>query len=308
MAEGGSGVARTGTGRTRRRAPSLARSRVHRLARLVALAALQTAFAATPALAGGRLLATDGATQLEGSAGSGLVPWAVIAGTGTDREIGGSGFATGVFVDELRLASFGAAAGFFDRVELSFAHQDLEVRPLDENIRQNVFGLKVRAIGDLVYGKIPAIAFGVQVKHLLDFDVPEAVGADSDVGVDLYGGASRLFLGVLGGHNLLLNGMVRASKANQIGLLGFGGPGRDNYQFGFEGSAAVFLTRRVAVGYDFRQKSKNLRAVNEDPWQAAFVAVVPSKHFKLVAAYARLGHVAGLGHQDGAYLSLQGSF
>jgi len=264
--------------------------------------------AAGPARAGGRLLATDGAIQIEGSAGSGLVPWAVIAGTGTRDEIGGSGFATGLFVDDLRLASFGIAGGLYDRVELSFAHQVLEVRPLDEDLRQNVFGLKVRLAGDLVYGRVPAIALGAQYKHMLDFDIPKAVGADDDFGVDLYGGVSKLFLGGLFGHNVLLNGVVRASKANEIGLLGFGGPGRDNYQFHFEGTAAVFLTRRVVVGYDFRQKSKNLRAVNEDPWQAAFLAIVPSRHFKVVAAYARLGEVAGLGHQDGAYLSLQGSF
>jgi len=124
----------------------------------------------------------------------------------------------------------------------------------------------------------------------------------------IYGGVSRLFLGGLFGHNVLLNGVVRASRANEIGLLGFGGPGRDNYQFQFEGTAAVFLTRRVAIGYDFRQKSKNLRVADEDPWQDVFLAVVPSRHFKLVAAYARLGEVAGLGHQDGAYLSIQGSF
>lgn len=286
-----------------------ARLRDRRLAALAwTLVCAALLFVAGPAQAGGRLLATDGATQIEGSAGSGLVPWAVIAGSGTRDEIGGSGFATGVFVDDLRLASFGIAGGLYDRVELSFAHQVLEVRPLDEDLRQNVFGLKVRAVGDLVYGRVPAIAFGAQFKHMLDFDVPKAVGADEDFGVDLYGGVSRLFLGGLFGHNVLLNGVVRASKANQIGLLGFGGPGRDNYQFHFEGTAAVFLTRRVVVGYDFRQKSKNLRAVNEDPWQAAFLAVVPSRHFKVVAAYARLGEVAGLGHQDGAYVSLQGSF
>jgi hypothetical protein len=260
------------------------------------------------ARAGGRLLATDGATQIEGSAGSGLVPWAVIAGTGTRDEIGGSGFATGVFVDDLRLASFGVAAGFWDRVEVSFAHQILEVRPLGEDLRQNVFGAKVRVVGDLVYGRVPAIALGAQFKHMLDFDVPRAVGADDDWGVDLYGGASRLFLGGFFGHNVLLNGVVRATRSNEIGLLGFGGPGRDNYQFYFEGSAALFLTRRIALGYDFRQKSKNLSAVDEDPWQDVFLAFVPNRWFKVVAAYARLGEVAGLGHQDGAYLSLQGSF
>ena len=121
------------------------------LAWTLAFAVVHSFAGVVPARADGRLLATDGATQIEGSAGSGLVPWAVIAGTGTRDEIGGSGFATGVFVDDLRLASFGVAAGFYDRVELSFAHQVLEVRPLGEDLRQNVFGVKVRApLGDVV--------------------------------------------------------------------------------------------------------------------------------------------------------------
>ena len=42
---------------------------------------------------GGRLLATGGVTQLEGAAGGGIVPWAVIGGYGTRDEIGATGFA-----------------------------------------------------------------------------------------------------------------------------------------------------------------------------------------------------------------------
>lgn len=282
---------------------------VHRLVRSLSTACALVGLAASgQAWAGGRLLATGGATQIEGAAGSGIVPWSVIAGTGTRDEIGGSAFGTGVFVDELRLASFGAAIGLYDRVELSFAHQRLEVRPLDETIKQNVFGVKVRLAGDLVYGKVPAIALGAQFKHVLDFDVPRAVGADDDWGVDVYAGATKLFLGGLLGHNVLVSGNVRATRANEIGLLGFGGPGRDNYQFLIEGTAAVFVTRRIAVGYDFRQKRSLLGSVDEDPWHDVFLAVVPSHHFKIVAAYARLGQVAGLGNQDGGYISIQGSF
>lgn len=284
------------------------RGRMRRAGPRIALGVIAALLAASPAAAGGRLLATGGATQIEGSAGSGIVPWAVIAGTGTDSEVGGSAFGTGVFVDDLRLASFGAAIGLYDRVELSFAHQRLEVRPLDELIKQNVFGVKVRVAGDLVYGSLPAIAVGAQFKHVLDFDVPRLVGADDDWGVDLYAGVSKVYLGALAGHNVLLNGVVRASRANELGLLGFGGPGRDNYQFHFEGTAAIFLTRRVLLGYDFRHKNSNLRAFDEDPWHDVFLAVVPSHHFKLVAAYGRFGQVAGLGHQDGGYLSIQGSF
>lgn len=261
-----------------------------------------------PAMAGGRLLATGGATQIEGAAGSGIVPWAVIAGTGTGDEIGGSGFATGVFVDDLRLTSYGIAAGFYDRVELSFAHQRLEVRPLDEVIRQNVFGLKVRLVGDLVYGRMPVLSVGAQVKHVMDFDVPKSVGAEDDWGVDLYATATKLFVSAIGGHNVLLSGGFRASRANEIGLLGFGGTGEDKYRVLFEGAAAIFLTRRIALGYDIRQKTTGLRGVDEDPWQDVFLAIVPSHHFKVILAYGHLGDVAGLGDQDGGYVSVQGSF
>ena len=38
---------------------------------------------------GGRLLATGGATMIEGAAGGGLVPWAVLAGYGTREEWAG---------------------------------------------------------------------------------------------------------------------------------------------------------------------------------------------------------------------------
>ena len=45
---------------------------------------------------GGRLLATGGVTNIEGSAGGGIVPWAVLSGYGTRDEWGGDAFATRV--------------------------------------------------------------------------------------------------------------------------------------------------------------------------------------------------------------------
>ena len=44
--------------------------------------------------AGDRLLATGGVSQVEGSGGGGLVPWALITGLGTVDEVGGSAFCT----------------------------------------------------------------------------------------------------------------------------------------------------------------------------------------------------------------------
>lgn len=43
---------------------------------------------------GNKLLLTGGLSQVEGSAGGGLVPWAVIGGYGTRDEIGANAFYT----------------------------------------------------------------------------------------------------------------------------------------------------------------------------------------------------------------------
>ena len=67
----------------------------------------------------GRLLATGGATQIEGSAGGGLVPWAVLTGYATRDEIGVTAFATHVEVEDFGLDSLGVAINLRNRVELS---------------------------------------------------------------------------------------------------------------------------------------------------------------------------------------------
>lgn len=263
---------------------------------------------ASSAGAGGRLLATGGVNQIEGAGGGGLVPWAVITGNGTEDEIGAAAFATGVFVDEFQLGSYGVAVGLYDRVEFSYARQRFEVRPLDEFLEQDIFGVKLRAFGDLVYGQWPVVSIGAQFKHNLDFQTPEFLGAKDDFGVDIYLSTTRLFLDALLGRNVLLNATVRATKANELGLLGFGGDGASGYDFVFEGSAAVFLTRRVALGYEFRQKEGQLEVVEDDHWHDVFVAFFPMEHLSFVASYVYLGEIAGFEQQDGGYLSLQGNF
>ena len=53
-----------------------------------------------PANGGTKLIATGGVMQVEGAAGGGLTPWALIGGLGTEDEIGASAFATTVNVDD----------------------------------------------------------------------------------------------------------------------------------------------------------------------------------------------------------------
>lgn len=114
-----------------------------------------------------------------------------------------------------------------------------------------------------------------------------------------------MFLAGLVGRIVLLDGTLRATRANQLGLLGFGGDLDARYRVVFEGSAALYLTDRIGIGYEYRQKPNNLSAFREQAYQDAFVAWLPSKHVALTAAFARLGTIANQRDQRGLYLSVQ---
>lgn len=263
----------------------------------------------------GRLLATGGATQFEGSAGGGIVPWAVLSGYGTDRENSATAFVTRVDTGDYVLDAAGVAFTWRNRIELSYARQRFDLGELQRRLSlpvsafdQDVFGAKLRLGGDLVYTAMPQVSVGVQHKRQRDFAIPRAVGARDDSGTDVYLSATKLFLGGVGGRHLLLNGTLRSTRANQTGLLGFGGDREDGPSLVLEGSAAVMLDPHWGVGIEYRQKPDNLGFAQEDDWMDAFVAWFPNKHVSVVGAWADLGSIATLDDQRGVYLSVQVGF
>ena len=289
------------------------RSSCHRWLATALIAAL--ALPASAIAADGRLLATGGATQFEGSAGGGLVPWAVLSGYGTDEQNGGTAFLTRVETGDYSLDATGVAYTFRNRVELSYARQRFGLGELQRRLAlptgrfdADVIGAKVRLGGDLVYTAMPQISLGVQHKRQLDFAIPSAVGARDDSGTDVYLAASKLFLAGAFDRHLLVNATLRSTRANQAGLLGFGGDRKAGRSLVLESSVAVLLDPQWAVGVEYRQKPDNLGFAREDDWKDAFVAWFPNKHVAVVAAYADLGSIATLDKQHGAYLSLQASF
>ena len=262
-----------------------------------------------------RILATGGATQLEGQAGGGIVPWAVLAGYGSSGEVGASSFYTHVDLKDYSLDAFGAAVAFDNRVELSLARQAFDLGTLGKalgvphkELRQNIVGLKLRLSGDLIYGQLPQLAFGVQYKHNLDFGIPSAVGARHDSDADFYLSAAKLWLAGPFGRNLFANLTLRYTRANQGGLLGFGGDRGDGRELMFESALGFFVTRHIALGAEYRQQPDKLGFSPQSDWFDAFVGVFPGKHLSLVVAYADLGTVATLPDQRGWYLSLQVAF
>ncbi|MGN2392815.1 DUF3034 family protein [Pelomicrobium sp. G1] len=264
---------------------------------------------------GGKLLLTGGVTQIEGAAGGGLTPWAVIGGYGTRDQLGANAFFTHARTGDYRFQAAGVLVGLYDRVELSYARQSFDTRAVGGALglgdgfkfHVDVYGLKVKVAGDAVLEQdtwLPQIAVGAQYKKNDQGEIVRAVGAKRDSGTDFYIAATKLFLD----QSLLLNGTLRATKANQLGILGFGGDKEDRYKPQFEGSAALLLRRDLAVGAEYRSKPNNLGIAKEDDWWDVFVAWAPTKNVSLTAAYVNLGNVVIRDDQKGLYLSLQIGF
>jgi hypothetical protein len=158
---------------------------------------------------------------------------------------------------------------------------------------------------------MPQIAVGLQFKHL---SPGAAVGGVLDSvaakrsGVDLYASATKLFLA----QGILVNATLRATKANQNGLLGFGSTDKSGYSLQPEFSVAWLLRKNLAVGAEYRAKPDNLNfagaAFHEDDWKDVFIAWAPNKTVSLTAAWVDLGNIVGNKHQSGAYLSAQLAF
>ncbi|MCO5793311.1 MAG: DUF3034 family protein [Blastomonas sp.] len=285
------------------------------LACLIGLAALSNLPAHAQDLRnGGKLLLTNGVSTIEGSGGGGLATWSTIAGNATQEGIGGSVHGTIIELPDYNWTSYGVSLGFFDRLELSYARQNLDTIDIGTalglgrgyTLNQDVFGAKLKLAGDVVYGDplMPQIAIGVQHKRSSDDAVVAAVGAASPHGTDFYISATKLFLS----HSLLANATVRFTKANQAGLLGFGSATQNNHKPQFEGSIAYQFSRRFVVGGEYRTKPDNLAIAREDDWVDLFAAYALTRNVTVTAAYVDLGSVATAEKQRGAFLSLQAAF
>ena len=263
----------------------------------------------------GKLLLTGGVSQVEGAAGGGLTPWALIGGYGTHDQIGGNAYYTHVSVDDYGLRSYGALIGLFDFVELSVSRQEFDTGQVGAllglgrgfTIRQDTYGIKVKLAGDAVLEQdswMPQISIGAQHKRNAEGGLLAAIGAKGDSGTDYYLSATRLVLS----QGLLLNATVRFTEANQFGILGFGGDKDDGHSAQFEFSAAYLLTRNLAIGAEYRTKPDNLGIAAEDDAFDVFVAWAPIKNVSLTVAYVDLGNIVIRDNQRGVYASLQVGF
>lgn len=258
--------------------------------------------------AGSKIIGTGGATTIEGSAGGGIVPWAVINGYASSGQWSITGFRNQVGVDDFSLRTLGAGFSYGNQFEVSLTKQTLALDTIGGDLRQTVIGVKYHVAGELLYTEMPQISVGAQWKKHQNFELPQAVGAQDDQGLDWYVAASKVWLDAVAGRNLLLNATVRATKANQTGLLGFGSVTANSYQLMTELSAAVLITPYWAVGAEFKQKPNQLAFADEEHWRDVFSAWFINKNVSLVGGYVDLGSIAGLPNQQGYYVALEATW
>lgn len=269
----------------------------------------------------GKLLLTAGFNDADGAGGGGLVPFALITGYGTDASYGANAHYTYAPLSDFKLETYGIGVGLLDRVELTFARQDFEATDtaLDGvSVSQDIFGIKVRLFGDAIYMQdswMPQVAVGAQFKRNRGLEnagplvSPKQLGAKDEDGTDYYIAATKVLLE----QSLLLNLQLRYTQANQFGLLGFGGDRDDGYSTELGGSIGYLVTRKLAIGAEYRSKPHNLGVDDESAAWDVFAAWAPTRNVSIVAAYLNIGSVLApvtgvTRDQNGPYLSLQAGF
>jgi hypothetical protein len=283
------------------------------LGAVTALAADSLRIGKLDVLAGGKLLLTNGVTTLEGSSGGGLARWATIGGRQMAGGIGLSAHGTAIELPDFGWRSYGVLLGLGDRVELSMARADFDTRDAGAALgigrgytfNLDTFGAKLRLAGDAVYGEswLPQIAVGIEHKRSRDGALVRALGAAEASGTDYTLSATKLLLA----RSLLVNATLRYTKANELGLLGFGSAAGAGYRVQFEGSLGYQLSRRAVIGAEYRAKPDNL-GLGDDDWMDIFAAYALTPHLTLTAAYVDLGSVATFSDQRGGFLSAQVAF
>lgn len=257
-------------------------------------------------------------TNIDGQAGGGIVPWALLSSGPTVAY-------THITTQNLNIDSLAINTSFANRVEVSYARNMLNDTGSalgNGNNTDSVDNLGVKVKINDMSDSMPQFAVGAVYKklsgNLYDNVLSPGLGVNNS-STDVYAAASKI---VNMGKTVLLNGVIRATKADELGLLGFGGGSTAGAPSGYklvpEVSAEVFAASNVVVGAEYRKMPNFAVAGVTDgilhPNSAYdfHVVYVANKTFTLTAAYANLGEVApgvnGTNRQNGLFLQGQVNF
>jgi hypothetical protein len=253
----------------------------------------------TLSAADGKLRGTGGIANIDGTAGGGISSWAVIGGYGEDDQSAIGASISSVHVDDYALKTASVNVGFANRLEISAAQQRFRL-PGDARLSQNIFGAKLKLVGDLVYGDVPQVSFGIQRRNNTSSAQLRGLGVSDHSGTDAYLSISRLFLAGPLDRSWLVSAGLRSTRAQQNGLLGFS----EDRSLEPELAVAMFFNPSLAIGAEYRAKPDEIQGLREDDWRTLFLTYFPNKRLSVAAAYVDLGDIVNRKDQTGTYLNV----
>ena len=215
---------------------------------------------------------------------------------------------TYVYMGKARyLSALTVTETLWDRVELGFAWNRFGLGDLDtimaledEYVDMYNANLRTALIKEGAWGMkwMPAITAGVHYKYndTVDSIDDELGGALTTIGIRDHDGieytlhASKMVTALP--LPILFNVGVRATRASNIGLLGF----TDHYQYLPEASALVFLSSKWALAGEYRWKPKGEYTSSdlireEDDWWTLCAAYVVNNNMTVAVGYGHFGDV-----------------
>ncbi len=234
--------------------------------------------------------------------------------------------ATGIVAGHKSVGVFTVSETFFKRLELSYSLHLVGLGDFDKDVKDvtgaeitnnsvQMHNVNARLLLIEESGWFPAVTAGVHYKNntsirSIDRDLGGALfsslGVADNDGVDYTLTATKLFKDVLP-RPFFVSGTIRNTSAAQIGWLGF----TDQRDTVFEGNAGVFVTDKLIVAAEYRQKPDQLQQVSgvlgkEDDWWTLAASYIVNDHTNISAAYGHLGSVVN--HDEPAALWLQVKF
>lgn len=256
---------------------------------------------------------------VHGYSGIFITPTAYLANPPADGDVWGKPSVSGTFalLREKTYQSFAVTENVAGTFELGYALERIdlgdwpgEVRRtmgirIDEDVVVHNFNLRQMIVpeGGFETPWMPAVTAGVHFKWndgLTTINrqlqgACDALGADHSFGTEFTLTASKTLTGILP-RPLILSAGLRNSDAIHAGLMGFAGERRTT----IEGSAVYFLTDRLLLAAEYRQKPDLLDQCQaggrhlikaENDWWDVCLAYILNDHATIAGGYANFGNV-----------------
>jgi hypothetical protein len=257
--------------------------------------------------------------QVEGNSGVFITPVAYLANPAEPNHVFGLPSVSGTYahLEENDFESFAVTENLWGRVELGYALERVGLgdwpdevfaatglRVQDDAYLHN-FNARLMVIkeGSLGHAWMPAITLGAHLKWQQDLDDIDGqlggtctlLGADHDTGIEFTAMVTKMIKDVLP-KPLIVSAGLRNGDAIQTGLLGFAG----ERQFSFEGSILYFLTDKLLIATEYRNKPDLMEPCtvagrelvkSESDWWDIALAYVVNDHITVAGGYANFGNI-----------------